>query len=286
MEDVWYFVIMMWCAHNVTFYAWALPCQWLYKANYFQHWKILPDRHPDEDLIKDTHWKQLLLRVFLFPAMWYAIWQYVYVPQLSAAGQSPVWPPLLSASPEPTALATLALQLTLHFYAFFLINCFVHRMMHKVPFLYKFHKHHHEFKITTGAASEHFDLYGVDSVANGVATFFFPLMLSSTRLHPTLLAVYFALRTWESVDTHTGYAFPWTPFRYLPGMAYQQEYHAYHHSNNQGTYSCLAIDHFLTDEARPFLKMQNKSFLNSVTYGVLGNGLPYADARHNNAKKK
>lgn len=77
------------------------------------------------------------------------------------------------------------------------------------------------------------------------------------------------LRTWESVDTHSGYALPWTPFRWLPGMAFQQEYHCFHHHTNVGTYSCLCFDHlFGADE--PFLKSIDRDFVGALTYGVLG----------------
>ena len=46
LSDEYIFVLLVWCAHNITYYAWALPCQWLYRNNYFLQWKIEPTKHP------------------------------------------------------------------------------------------------------------------------------------------------------------------------------------------------------------------------------------------------
>jgi sterol desaturase/sphingolipid hydroxylase (fatty acid hydroxylase superfamily) len=136
--------------------------------------------------------------------------------------------------------------------------------MHDLPWLYRFHKEHHAFNTTTGIAAEHHHI--LDSLANALPTFIPPILLG---MHPFILCIHMALRTWESVDTHTGYAFPWTPFRYLPGMAYQQEYHCFHHHTNIGAYSILLFDHFLgTDSA--YLKKTQQNFLGAVTYGWFG----------------
>ena len=40
----------------------------------------------------------------------------------------------------------------------------------------------------------------------------------------------------ESVDSHSGYEFPFTPFRLVP-FSGSATYHDYHHSSNTGNYS-------------------------------------------------
>jgi sterol desaturase/sphingolipid hydroxylase (fatty acid hydroxylase superfamily) len=224
LNDEWSFVLLIWCCHNVTYYVWALTSQWLYKRNYFQDWKVQPSSQPDEFLLSSTTWRQLAMRVLVHPFMWRDMYRYIISQRLD--------------DPLPS-FSTCALLLLLSFYGFFALNAFMHKAFHDWPALYYYHKPHHEFKTTTGQAAEHHSL--VDSMANAFITFLPALLLN---FHPLLWCAHMLIRTWESVDTHTGYAFPFTPFRYLPGLAHQQEYHVFHHSVNRGSYSCLLFDHF------------------------------------------
>jgi sterol desaturase/sphingolipid hydroxylase (fatty acid hydroxylase superfamily) len=248
-EDELIFVIMFWCSHNVIYYGWSLPFAWAYKKDYMKYWKVQPNKSPNEDLISETSKVQLFLRVFIHPFVWLLMYKHIIDQK---------WDDTLPS------FRVCVLQVVLCFYVFFVVNSVVHKWMHVYPFIYRYHKDHHAFITTTGIAAEHHHI--LDSVANALPTFL-PTYLM--KLHPKLYCVYMFLRAWESVDSHNGYALPFTPFRYLPGLAYQQEYHCFHHHANLGTYSCLCFDH-LTGADEPFLKRYNMNFLAAITYGWLG----------------
>ena len=151
MENRWKFVLLIWCCHNLTYYFWALPCQWMYSRDWFRQWKVKPNARPSDELISDTWWKQLLARLLVHPFLWLGIYDYIIPAELD--------------DPLPP-VSTIIFQLLAGTYGFFAVNSIVHRMVHKSPWLYGFHKHHHDFKTTTGQASEHFDPYMVDTIMN------------------------------------------------------------------------------------------------------------------------
>lgn len=247
-EDEILFVFMFWCSHNVIYYIWAIPVAWAYKQNYMSYWKI-SKKYPNENLILKSSQIQIIMRLFVHPIVWLLIYRHIINVPLS--------------NPLPD-FKIGSIQIIISFYGFFMINAIAHKCMHIYPFIYQYHKDHHAFITTTGIAAEHHHLF--DSIANAIPTFLPPIIIG---MHPKLWCLYMFLRTWESVDSHNGYAFPFTPFRYLPGMAYQQEYHNFHHYANKGTYSCLCFDHFMGDD-EPFLKLINKDFIGALTYGWLG----------------
>jgi sterol desaturase/sphingolipid hydroxylase (fatty acid hydroxylase superfamily) len=55
------------------------------------------------------------------------------------------------------------------------------------------------------------------------------------RCHVVTYCLWMALRVIETVDGHSGYDFPWSPFRILPFSA-GAAYHDYHHYENIGNY--------------------------------------------------
>lgn len=248
-SDDWIFVLLFWCAHNITYYAWALPCQWFYKHDYLQQWKIEPLKKPDATLIASSSIKQIWLRCLLHPFIWFFMYRTIISKQLDC---------------EIPSLYVSIILLLISFYSFFLQNAFLHKAFHDYPFLFRWHKLHHQFITTTGIAAEHHTL--IDSIANGIITLLPCIIL---QLHPILWCIHMFLRTWESVDSHSGYAFPFTPFQYLPGFAHQQEYHAFHHYAYQGAFSCLLFDH-LTGADKPYLKKIQRSFISVVSYGYFG----------------
>jgi sterol desaturase/sphingolipid hydroxylase (fatty acid hydroxylase superfamily) len=107
-----------------------------------------------------------------------------------------------------------------------------HRLMHEKPFLYKYHKIHHEFKVNVIMAAQH--LHVVDFIFTNAV----PALLAICVVNPHSLTL-FQWTIWAVVanlEEHAGYEFPWSPLRWFPFSVASDE-HAFHHSKNLGCYS-------------------------------------------------
>lgn len=58
------------------------------------------------------------------------------------------------------------------------------------------------------------------------------------NMHFYTVMVWYLVRQIEGADGHSGYDFPWSPFRLLP-YTNPQVYHDFHHSKNIGNYSSV-----------------------------------------------
>lgn len=111
---------------------------------------------------------------------------------------------------------------------------FFHRLAHHKLLYPHFHKYHHNYTTTVSLAGEHF--HPVDFFTGALIPVSLGPLLLGTHLHITTYLIWIVLRTMESVDAHSGFEFPWTPFRIIP-FAASATYHDYHHSHNKGNYS-------------------------------------------------
>jgi sterol desaturase/sphingolipid hydroxylase (fatty acid hydroxylase superfamily) len=64
------------------------------------------------------------------------------------------------------------------------------------------------------------------------------LKLLGRRAHIITFIFWGIVRLGESSDGHSGYEFPWSPFRFLP-MTTSATYHDFHHLKNIGNYSSV-----------------------------------------------
>lgn len=129
-------------------------------------------------------------------------------------------------------------ELLKHFIYFMILDdiafYWCHRLFH-TPFLYKnFHKKHHEYKDSIGLAATYshpFDFFFTGAV---------PAMIGGAVLghncHIFTFYLWSIWRTSEGTDGHSGYEFPWSPFRVLPFSA-GASFHEFHHTKNIGNYS-------------------------------------------------
>lgn len=62
------------------------------------------------------------------------------------------------------------------------------------------------------------------------------VLLLDTRIHLVTTLVWTVYRVSESHDAHSGYDWPWSPFRLVPFSA-PASYHNFHHSHNVGNYA-------------------------------------------------
>ena len=105
------------------------------------------------------------------------------------------------------------------------------------PLLYRFHKLHHEYKVTACLAImhasplEHF----LNIISFGLP---FKLVARVYPVHIYTVIVWLTFRTIESLDGHCGYDWPWAVTNLLPFSA-GGNYHSFHHSKNSGNYGAM-----------------------------------------------
>jgi len=107
-----------------------------------------------------------------------------------------------------------------------------HRALHH-PAIYGYiHKKHHEFKQPIGIASEY--AHPIEFIfSNAIPFSMGPQLLHA---HCFTFFVWYVWRIGETVDGHSGYEFPFVPYRLLP-FSGSATFHDYHHSRNVGNYS-------------------------------------------------
>lgn len=131
-----------------------------------------------------------------------------------------------------TLIAQLLLFAVMEDFGFHLI----HRLLH-TKYLYPYiHKMHHQYKVTVSISSEY--SHPVEYILTSILTSSIAIILMGSRVHASSNFVWNFLRTLEAADGHSGYDFPWSPFRILP-FGNSVSYHDFHHHNNVGNYSSL-----------------------------------------------
>jgi sterol desaturase/sphingolipid hydroxylase (fatty acid hydroxylase superfamily) len=130
--------------------------------------------------------------------------------------------------------------------------------------IYKYiHKKHHTFKESIGIASEY--AHPVEDVlANTIPTIGGCLVMGS---HVAVLWIWLAIRVAETVDAHSGYRFPLSPFAML-GFQGGAERHDFHHSHNVGCYGSFTVfwDQVMGTDAA-FLEYKKKQLQDAAKEG-------------------
>jgi sterol desaturase/sphingolipid hydroxylase (fatty acid hydroxylase superfamily) len=107
------------------------------------------------------------------------------------------WPTLYEMGRD---ILTLAIT---HEFGFYM----THRLMHSTPFLYQFHKVHHEYKQNNVLSAQHFHPVDYFISIGG------PAVLATTIVKPHSFTQ-FVFGVWlltANFDDHLGYNFPWSP---------------------------------------------------------------------------
>ncbi|KAL4602600.1 hypothetical protein ACB092_10G064600 [Castanea dentata] len=114
-------------------------------------------------------------------------------------------------------------QLLVYFLIEDYTNYWVHRFLHNKWGYEKIHRVHHEYTAPIGYAAPY--AHWAEVLALGIPSFLGPAMVPG---HMITFWLWICLRNIESIETHSGYDFPWNPTKYIPFYG-GAEYHDYHH---------------------------------------------------------
>lgn len=130
-------------------------------------------------------------------------------------------------------LVTLAIAIAVNDTLFY----WAHRIFH-YPFLYKYvHSKHHRFQTSIGIAAEF--AHPIESIfANSIPTVLGPMLYGP---HYITFLIWLAIRIFETLDAHSGYRIPFSPFEGWLPFGGGADRHDFHHSHNQGNFGSFFI---------------------------------------------
>lgn len=115
-----------------------------------------------------------------------------------------------------------------------------HRAFHckdkRLPLYQWFHKMHHEYSKPICIASEY--AHPVENLFCNTMPTLTPCLILGKKMHYYQAVHWLTIRIYETHEGHSGYEFPWSPFRLIP-FGNDATYHDYHHSKNFGNYASL-----------------------------------------------
>lgn len=193
---------------------------YVHKNGLFKHYKIQGEKFPDGALLKEALNECVKGQIVSMPI-------YVFMHKaLVKAG-------LIVRKPQFAGLRKLLLSLLYFIIATDTMFYWCHRMLHHKSIYGKVHKMHHRFKTNVGPAAVY--AHPFENALNFTATFIGPLTLRKVtgwRVHVTTLWIWSVVRWAETLDAHSGFDFPFSPFR----LFRVAEHHDFHHSHNIGCY--------------------------------------------------
>jgi len=116
------------------------------------------------------------------------------------------------------SLKTTLWQVAVGYVGYDCMFYFTHRLLHSNLLYKRFHKQHHEFVSPIGLSSSYQGaLEGLIQMFNWYLPIGFAGWLNKNNggLHGSSLFWYNCFRWVETVDAHSGYHFPWSPFSYF-----------------------------------------------------------------------
>ncbi|XP_050915867.1 methylsterol monooxygenase 1-2 [Lathyrus oleraceus] len=125
-------------------------------------------------------------------------------------------------------------QLLVYFLIEDYASYWIHRMLHCKWGYENIHKVHHEYKTPIGFAGPY--AYWVEIWIFGIPILFGPVLVPG---HIVTFWLWFILRHLETIETHSGYEFPWSFTKYIPFYG-GPAYHDYHHfvgGKSQGNFA-------------------------------------------------
>jgi len=217
------FVVSTFLIHNVTFWVLNGLLFLCYHFDLFRRYRIHGAKYPDARLIADCV-RRILISQFV--AQW--VVSTILFSVLINSG--------LNFGRVVPSLFTIFLQILGFMLVEDTVFYWLHRGLHH-PAVYKYiHKRHHEFKATIGVASEY--AHPVEGIVSNLFPFVLgPIIIGRLfgGVHLVTLWAWLFLRVCETVDAHSGFAFPFSPFNLLPFQGGAAR-HDFHHLFNVGSF--------------------------------------------------
>jgi len=108
-----------------------------------------------------------------------------------------------------------------------------HRILHH-PKLYPYiHKIHHEYNITISLAAEY--AHPLEFIFGNLFPVNVGPRMLGNKVHVATYLIWIIVAQMETADQHSGYEFPWSPYRFMP-LSVSTHYHNFHHSHNAGNF--------------------------------------------------
>ncbi|TNE51186.1 MAG: fatty acid hydroxylase family protein [Deltaproteobacteria bacterium] len=208
---------------GVLFWAGVAFFELCERRRWLQIYRIQPDQFPEPELLAKAHkqvrWNQTVIQ-WPFLVAYYFLF---------------LWAGMQFARPFP-AWYVIALQ----FVVFMLIEdtlfYWVHRAFHHRSLFRRFHRLHHDFRVSSAIASQY--MHPVEFVAAGlIPTFTAPLVVLGLGwpVHILTFWIWLSLRVLETIDGHCGYNLPlWFPHKIIYGGG--SPAHDFHHACNKGNF--------------------------------------------------
>jgi len=231
LDDFHLIVTMTIIVHLVTFWvpgailAYFDITQWparLYK------YKIQPKRVVGVAGHAKAAWVVLLNQMLIACPLQFFVYPILVMAGCSTSAELPSGPVVLR-----DLLISIAIEEVLFYYS--------HRLLHWGPFYGYIHKMHHDFKAPIGIAAEY--AHPIEFLFSNVG----PVMLGPlvTGCHTITMWFWISLAILSTVHSHSGYAFPGTPFK--PATM-----HDFHHSSFGSNYGALGVLDWLHGTDKPF----------------------------------
>jgi sterol desaturase/sphingolipid hydroxylase (fatty acid hydroxylase superfamily) len=219
LEERLFFVIGTWLVVNGTFWGSNLIFYFLYQADAFPQYRVIPGAFPPKDIIQECIRANIFGNGLLLPVILYFAYPFFLSCGMSVTGPLPTVGTILR-----DMVVNVAVNDTMFYWC--------HRILHH-PSIYKYiHKHHHRFNHSIGIAAQF--AHPIEDVLANIAPTIVGCLVMQSHLFTFWLWLY--IRLWETVYVHSGYSFPYSPFNLFPAIQGGSERHYFHHSHNQGCY--------------------------------------------------
>ncbi|CAM9091170.1 unnamed protein product [Ectocarpus fasciculatus] len=232
MDERTLFVIVAMLAHHGTFWGWSAFVHLCHKLNWFKAYKI-QDVEYNKELTIDCLKKCIVNHVVVYPIAMYCAYDLF---KYFGMGVFEPLPPVQIILRD--LLCAVAVNDTLFYWA--------HRALHHKSIYKYIHKQHHMFKVNVAMSAEFAN--PIEEVfANIIPTMLAVLLLGS---HMLVIALWLVIRVSETLDAHSNFDFPFSPFSFFSWQGGARR-HEFHHSHNVGCYGSFTIfwDHIMGTDA-------------------------------------
>ncbi|MBL8950379.1 MAG: sterol desaturase family protein [Myxococcaceae bacterium] len=206
-----WFVPALFTVHVVSYWGTYAVFQAMHRAGVWAKWRVANGTPPSEALMKKLYGRAIV-STLSFGGAAFVVYGALTLRGVDFSAPLPAWWTVAWQLP------VFALVTDTTFY-------WLHRTLHRPFWFRRIHRLHHDFRYVRGLSAEYSNT--LEDLGNFITSFAGPVLLGA---HPFTVLVWFFLRMLETVDAHSGYAVPWSPWA---------SRHAYHHEFNRGCFGAF-----------------------------------------------